>query len=186
MGEHIAPSGEREPLQHARLHRSTYRCTGLHSARRRAEPGHRSCVRGGLLLPCARAVRLGPQPRPPFSVAEYCPAASVTAYQDPRRHSASLAYVVPVAGDCCSRQNALEPVWSSPQEVFSPAVQSEMPGGHECCRSTGPRTRRARPFTRRRRPSAPSSGRVGETGTRARAGRGAMALSSPRRAVGGA
>ncbi|WP_398919062.1 DUF4916 domain-containing protein [Streptomyces sp. 2132.2] len=137
-------------------------------------------------MPCARAVRLGPQPRPPFSVAEYCPAVSVTTYQDPRRHAVSLAYVVPVAGDCCSWQNALELVWSSPQEVFSPAVQSEMPGGHECCRSTAPRTRRARPFTRRRRPSAPSSGRVGETGTRARAGRGAMALSSPRRAVGGA
>jgi hypothetical protein len=42
----------------------------------------------------------------------------------------SLAYVVPVAGDCRPRQDALDLVWFSPQEALSPAVASEMPGGH--------------------------------------------------------
>ncbi|MFK0236653.1 NUDIX hydrolase family protein [Streptomyces vinaceus] len=66
----------------------------------------------------------------PFTVAEYFPTAGITAYHDPRQHAVSLAYVVPVAGDCRPRQDALDLVWFSPQEAFSPAVQSEMPGGH--------------------------------------------------------
>ncbi|MFI8265791.1 MULTISPECIES: NUDIX hydrolase family protein [unclassified Streptomyces] len=66
----------------------------------------------------------------PFTVAEYFPTAGITAYHDPRQHAVSLAYVVPVAGDCRPRQDALDLVWFSPQEALSPAVQSEMPGGH--------------------------------------------------------
>jgi len=42
----------------------------------------------------------------------------------------SLAYVVPVSGDCRPRQDALDLVWFSPQEAVSETVQSEMPGGH--------------------------------------------------------
>ncbi len=41
----------------------------------------------------------------------------------------SLAYIVPVTGDCRPRQDALDLVWFSPQEAASPAVQGEMPGG---------------------------------------------------------
>ena len=48
----------------------------------------------------------------------------------PRQHAVSLAYVVPVTGDCRPRQDALDLVWFDPQEAASPAVQSEMPGGH--------------------------------------------------------
>lgn len=66
----------------------------------------------------------------PFTVAEYFPTAGITAYHDPRQHAVSLAYVVPVAGDCRPRQDALDLVWFSPHEALSPAVQSEMPGGH--------------------------------------------------------
>ncbi|MFJ3913811.1 MULTISPECIES: NUDIX hydrolase family protein [Streptomyces] len=66
----------------------------------------------------------------PFTVAEYFPTAGITAYHDPRQHAVSLAYVVPVVGDCRPRQDALDLVWFSPQEALSPAVQSEMPGGH--------------------------------------------------------
>ncbi|WP_267502776.1 DUF4916 domain-containing protein [Streptomyces flavotricini] len=62
------------------------------------------------------------------------PTAGVTDYHNPRQHAVSLAYVVPVAGDCRPRRDALSLVWFSPQgvpqEVVSPAVQSEMPGGH--------------------------------------------------------
>ncbi|MFE2878470.1 DUF4916 domain-containing protein [Streptomyces roseus] len=44
-----------------------------------------------MLLSCARAIRLGPQPRPPLTAAEYCPTAGITAYHDPRRQAVSLA-----------------------------------------------------------------------------------------------
>lgn len=41
----------------------------------------------------------------------------------------SLAYVVPVSGDCRPRQDALDLVWFTPEEAASPLVQQEMPGG---------------------------------------------------------
>jgi hypothetical protein len=41
----------------------------------------------------------------------------------------SLAYIVPVTGDCRPRQDALDLVWFSPQEAASELVQAEMPGG---------------------------------------------------------
>ncbi|MFE2011496.1 NUDIX hydrolase family protein [Streptomyces sp. NPDC059491] len=65
----------------------------------------------------------------PFTVAEYFPTAGVTQYHDPRQHAVSLAYVVPVTGDCRPRQDALDLVWFTPQEAASAAVQGEMPGG---------------------------------------------------------
>ncbi|MFD7557108.1 MULTISPECIES: NUDIX hydrolase family protein [unclassified Streptomyces] len=66
----------------------------------------------------------------PFTVAEYFPTAGVTQYHDPRQHAVSLAYVVPVTGDCRPRQDALDLVWVSPREAASAALQGEMPGGH--------------------------------------------------------
>ncbi|HEY5833739.1 NUDIX hydrolase family protein [Streptomyces sp.] len=65
----------------------------------------------------------------PFTVAEYFPTQGITPYHDPRQHAVSLAYVVPVAGDCRPRQDALDLVWFTPQEASSPQVQQEMPGG---------------------------------------------------------
>lgn len=79
---------------------------------------------GPMALP---RVPVSPQP---FTVAEYFPTAGITAYHDPRQHAVSLAYVVPVTGDCRPRQDALDLVWFSPQDAASPAVQNEMPGGH--------------------------------------------------------
>nr|WP_095878245.1 NUDIX hydrolase family protein [Streptomyces sp. TLI_235] len=67
----------------------------------------------------------------PFTVAEYFPTQGVTSFHDPRQHAVSLAYVVPVAGDCRPRQDALDLVWFTPQEAASAVVQQEMPGGHE-------------------------------------------------------
>jgi ADP-ribose pyrophosphatase YjhB (NUDIX family) len=65
----------------------------------------------------------------PFTVAEYFPTQGITPFHDPRQHAVSLAYIVPVSGDCRPRQDALDLVWFSPQEASSPAVQQEMPGG---------------------------------------------------------
>ncbi|MBP2703018.1 NUDIX hydrolase family protein [Microbispora sp. RL4-1S] len=73
------------------------------------------------------AVPASPQP---FTIAEYFPTRGVTPYHDPRQHAVSLAYVVPVAGDCRPRQDALDLVWFTPEEAASPAVQQEMSGGH--------------------------------------------------------
>ncbi|MET8155250.1 NUDIX hydrolase family protein [Sphaerisporangium sp. NPDC005289] len=65
----------------------------------------------------------------PFTIAEYFPTPGVTPYHDPRQHAVSLAYIVPVAGDCRPRQDALNLVWFTPEEAASPMVQQEMPGG---------------------------------------------------------
>ncbi|WP_042451394.1 NUDIX hydrolase family protein [Streptacidiphilus jiangxiensis] len=65
----------------------------------------------------------------PFTVAEYFPTPGITPYHDPRQHAVALAYVVPVAGDCRPRQDALDLVWFSPEEAVSELVQQDMPGG---------------------------------------------------------
>ncbi|MFI9117029.1 NUDIX hydrolase family protein [Streptomyces venezuelae] len=65
----------------------------------------------------------------PFTVAEYFPTAGVTPYHDPRQHAVSLAYIVPVTGDCRPRQDALDLVWFTPAEAASSAVQNDMPDG---------------------------------------------------------
>jgi ADP-ribose pyrophosphatase YjhB (NUDIX family) len=65
----------------------------------------------------------------PFTVAEYFPTPGVTPYHDPRQHAVSLAYVVPVTGDCRPQQDALDLAWLTPEEAVSQAVQVEMNGG---------------------------------------------------------
>ncbi|SDH01675.1 ADP-ribose pyrophosphatase YjhB, NUDIX family [Sinosporangium album] len=71
-------------------------------------------------------VPVSPQP---FTIAEYFPTQGVTPYHDPRQHAVSLAYIVPVVGDCRPRQDALDLVWFTPEEASSPLVQQEMSGG---------------------------------------------------------
>jgi len=65
----------------------------------------------------------------PFTVAEYFPTPGITAYHDPRQHAVSLAYVVPVAGDCRPRQDALDLAWLTPEQCCDDDVQLEMTGG---------------------------------------------------------
>jgi ADP-ribose pyrophosphatase YjhB (NUDIX family) len=69
-----------------------------------------------------------PTPQP-FTVAEYFPTPGVTPYHDPRQHAVSLAYVVPVNGDCRPQQDALDLAWLTPEEACSEQVQVEMNGG---------------------------------------------------------
>ncbi|MBX9245233.1 NUDIX hydrolase family protein [Actinotalea ferrariae] len=66
----------------------------------------------------------------PFTVAEYFPTPGVTPYHDPRQHAVSLAYVVPVSGDCQPQQDALDLAWLTPEEACGEQVQVEMTGGH--------------------------------------------------------
>jgi ADP-ribose pyrophosphatase YjhB (NUDIX family) len=78
---------------------------------------------GPLALP---RVPSAPQP---FTIAEYFPTPGVTPFHDPRQHAVSLAYVVPVEGDCAPQQDALELTWFSPDDVRDPAVLAELANG---------------------------------------------------------
>ncbi len=78
---------------------------------------------GPLALP-----RVPPSPQP-FTVAEYFPVPGVTPFHDTRQHAVSLAFIVPVEGDCDPRQDALELTWMTPAEARDDAVLREMVGG---------------------------------------------------------
>lgn len=65
----------------------------------------------------------------PFTVAEYLPTLGVTPYHDPRQHAVSLAYVVPVLGDCRPQQDALDLTWLTPEEACTDEIQVELAGG---------------------------------------------------------
>lgn len=91
-------------------------------------------VRDALLRNCEKD--LGPTALPqlpvstaPFTVAEYLPLPGVTPLHDPRQHAIALVYIVPVAGECNPRQDALELTWLTPEEAMHPDVIDEMEGG---------------------------------------------------------
>lgn len=95
---------------------------------------HRERVRDALMRHLEKdlgptALPLVPASPQPFTIAEYFPTPGVTPYHDARQHAVSLAYVVPVVGDCRPRQDALDLVWFTPEEAASPMVQQDMPGG---------------------------------------------------------
>jgi len=72
--------------------------------------------------------QLPPSPVP-FTVAEYFPSPSETGLTDDRQHAVSLAYIIPMRGECSPRQDALELTWLTPEEALSPTVQEEFAGG---------------------------------------------------------
>ncbi len=67
----------------------------------------------------------------PFTVVEYFQDPDRSGFHDPRHHAVSLAYVVPVAGDCQPTQEALDLAWYSPSEAVSDQVIGDMTGGHD-------------------------------------------------------
>ena len=67
----------------------------------------------------------------PFTVVEYFPDPDVSGFHDPRHHAVSLAFVVPVSGDCQPTQEALDLRWFTPAEATSDMVRREMTGGHD-------------------------------------------------------
>ncbi len=66
----------------------------------------------------------------PFTVAEFFPTPGVTPFHDPRQHAVSLAYVVPVVGDCRPQQDALGLSWVTPVEADELAASGQMSSGH--------------------------------------------------------
>jgi ADP-ribose pyrophosphatase YjhB (NUDIX family) len=67
----------------------------------------------------------------PFTVVEYFPDPDISGFHDPRHHAVSLAFVVPVSGDCQPTQEALDLAWFTPAEAVSEKVRREMTGGHD-------------------------------------------------------
>jgi ADP-ribose pyrophosphatase YjhB (NUDIX family) len=80
---------------------------------------------GAMALP-----QVPPAPQP-FTVVEYFPDPQVSGFHDPRQHAVSLAYVVPVRGDCVPSTDALDLQWMTPEECASDAVALEMTGGQD-------------------------------------------------------
>jgi len=97
----------------------------LHERVRDALMRHLEKDLGPLALP-----KLPPAPAP-FTVVEYFPDPSVSGFHDPRQHAVSLAFVVPVAGECQPTQQALDLAWYTPAEAVSDAVRREMTSGHD-------------------------------------------------------
>ncbi|MEE6272831.1 NUDIX hydrolase family protein [Georgenia sp. MJ206] len=96
----------------------------LHESVRHAMLRHLEKDLGPLCLP---RIPAAPQP---FTVAEYFPTPG-QGFHDSRQHAVSLAYVVPVDGDCQPQQDALDLTWLTPAEVLDPDVLTEMVDGHE-------------------------------------------------------
>jgi ADP-ribose pyrophosphatase YjhB (NUDIX family) len=67
----------------------------------------------------------------PFTVVEYFPDPDTSGFHDPRHHAVSLAYVVPVDGECTPTQEALDLAWFTPAEAVGVEVRSQMTGGHD-------------------------------------------------------
>ena len=80
---------------------------------------------GPLALP-----QIPPEPAP-FTVVEYFPDPTISGFHDPRHHAVSLAFVVPVSGDCQPSQQALDLGWFSPEQAVSEQMRKEMTSGHD-------------------------------------------------------
>lgn len=94
-----------------------------HETLRQALTRHLEKDLGALCLP---RIPLSPQP---FTVGEYFPTPGA-GFHDPRQHAVSLAYVIPVDGDCQPQQDTLEVGWFTPNEALLPEVQAELVDGH--------------------------------------------------------
>lgn len=74
--------------------------------------------------------RIPPEPSP-FTVVEYFQDPNISGFHDPRHHAVSLAFVVPVTGECSPTQQALDLAWFTPEQAVSQEVRREMTLGHD-------------------------------------------------------
>ncbi len=66
----------------------------------------------------------------PFTVAEYFPTPGQSLFVDPRQHAVSLAYIIPMEGDCAPQSDALELSWFPAEDMASSPVMDEMDDSH--------------------------------------------------------
>ena len=74
--------------------------------------------------------KIPPEPAP-FTIVEYFTDPNISGFHDPRHHAVSLAFVVPVSGDCQPSQQALDLGWYTPEQAISAEMRREMTGGHD-------------------------------------------------------
>lgn len=65
----------------------------------------------------------------PFTVGEYFPLPGEDWY-DPRQHAISLAYIIPMQGDCDPGSDSLEFTWFTPGEALTTELQAELIPAH--------------------------------------------------------
>ena len=65
----------------------------------------------------------------PYAVGEYFPTPG-SPFFDARQHAVSLAYIVPVVGDCQPSHDTLELTWLTPGEALTPEILGDMTEGH--------------------------------------------------------
>lgn len=95
-----------------------------HERIRQAMMRHLEKDLGALCLP---QLPVAPQP---FTIGEYFPTPGSAGAYDPRQHAVSLAYLVPVEGDCEPQQDALDLSWLTPQEATEPEILAQLSDGH--------------------------------------------------------
>lgn len=66
----------------------------------------------------------------PFTVAEYFPTPGQSLFVDPRQHAVSLAYIIPMEGDCAPQSDALELSWFPAEDMATSPVMDEMDDSH--------------------------------------------------------
>lgn len=65
----------------------------------------------------------------PFTIGEYFPTPG-EGWHDPRQHAVSLAYIIPMAGDCSANADALEVSWFPPRDLLTRSLQFEIVATH--------------------------------------------------------
>ena len=65
----------------------------------------------------------------PFTVGEYFPTPG-TAWYDERHHAVSLAFIIPMQGECNPGSDSLEFTWFTPAEAATAALQCELSEAH--------------------------------------------------------
>lgn len=67
----------------------------------------------------------------PFTVVEYFPSPELTGYFDPRQHAVSLAFIVPMFGECVPSQSVLDFTWITAEDALNPQLLLEMTQGQD-------------------------------------------------------
>ncbi len=93
-------------------------------------------IRDALLRHIAKD--LGSQAKPqlpadpsPFTVVEYFTSPELTGFFDPRQHAVSLAFIVPMFGECVPSQSVLDFTWITPEDALNPQLLLEMTQGQD-------------------------------------------------------
>ena len=65
----------------------------------------------------------------PFTVGEYFPTPG-EGWHDPRHHAVSLAFIIPMQGECNPGSDSLEFTWFTPGEARTATLQAELSEAH--------------------------------------------------------